>query len=88
MTEEEFNEPAEQTAEQELIQEIKKIQVPPRKPSPFAEEFSSYIKNPLCPLIHVNISHNNLPYIDCKLTAEESKSNRNILGFHVCFYFI
>ena len=72
-----------ETAEQELIQEIKKIQVPPRKPSPFAEEFSSYIKNPLCPLIHVNISHNNLPYIDCELIAEESKSNRNILGFHV-----
>ena len=69
--------------EQGLNQEIKKIQVPPRKPSPFAEEFSSYIKNPTCPLIHVNISHNNLPYKDCELIAEASKSNRNILGFHV-----
>ena len=63
--------------------EIKQIKVPERKPSSFAEEFSSYIKNSLCPLIHINISHNNLAYIDCELIAEESKLNRNILGFHV-----
>ena len=63
--------------------EIKQIKVPERKPSAFAEEFASYIKNPLCSLIHINISHNNLPYIDCELIAEEAKSNRNILGFHV-----
>ena len=61
----------------------KTIKVPERKPSPFAEEFSSYIKNPLCPLIHVNLSHNNLPYIDCELIAENAKHNHNILGFHV-----
>ena len=68
---------------EEIPQEIKQIKIPPRKPSLFAEEFSSYISNHLCPLIHVNISHNNLPYVDCELIAEESKNNSSILGFHV-----
>ena len=65
------------------FQEKKLIKVPQRNPSPFAVEFSSYIKNILCPLIHVNISHNNLPYIDCELISEGAKNNNNILGFHV-----
>ena len=75
----------EKTNEEENLEnkEIKSIKVPERKPSPFADEFASYIKNHLCPLIHINISHNNLPYIDCKLISEESKDNHNILGFHV-----
>ena len=68
---------------EQIPQEIKQIKVPPRKPSPFAEEFSSYIKNQLCPLVHINISHNNLPYIDCELISEATKNNHNILGFHV-----
>ena len=65
------------------IPEIKTIKVPRRKPSNFAIEFSNYIKNNLCGLIHLNISHNNLPYEDCQLISEESKNNRSILGFHV-----
>ena len=69
--------------EEEINTEIKSIKVPERKPSPFAAEFAAYIKNHLCPLVHINISHNNLPYIDCKLISEESKDNHNILGFHV-----
>ena len=69
--------------EEIIIPEIKSIKVPKRKPSNFAIEFSNYIKSNLCPLIHLNISHNNLPYEDCKLISEESKSNRSILGFHV-----
>ena len=72
-----------ETNQPEIKEEIKKIKVPQRNPSAFAVEFSSYIKNTLCQLIHVNISHNNLPYIDCELIAKESKYNRNILGFHV-----
>ena len=66
-----------------IMPEIKNIKVPERKPSIFAIELSNYIKNNLCPLIHLNISHNNLPYEDCKLISEESKANRSILGFHV-----
>ena len=65
------------------ILEIKSVKVPKRKPSNFAVEFSNYIKSNLCPLIHLNISHNNLPYEDCILISEESKNNRSILGFHV-----
>ena len=68
---------------EEINPEVKEIKIPQRKPSIFAEKFSSYIKNPLCPLIHINISHNNLPYEDCELIAESSKSNSSILGFHV-----
>ena len=67
----------------EEIKEIKLIKVPERKPSLFAEEFSSYIKNQLCSLAHINISHNNIPYIDCELISEATKNNHNILGFHV-----
>ena len=69
-------------SENEIL-EIKSIKVPKRKPSNFAVEFSNYIKSNLCPLIHLNISHNNLPYEDCQLISEESKYNRGILGFHV-----
>ena len=67
----------------EIIPEIKSVKVPKRKPSKFAIEFSNYIKSNLCSLIHLNISHNNLPYEDCQLISEESKNNRSILGFHV-----
>ena len=67
----------------EIIPEIKSVKVPKRNPSNFAIEFSNYIKNYLCPLVHLNISHNNLSYEDCKLISEESKNNRSILGFHV-----
>ena len=72
-----------ETKNEQYIPEIKSVKVPERKPSPFAEEFSSYIKNNLCPLVHINISHNNLPYIDCELISKETKYNHNILGFHV-----
>ena len=68
---------------EDIITEIKNIKVPKRKPSNFAVELSNYIKSNLCPLIHLNISHNNLPYEDCILISEESKLNRSILGFHV-----
>ena len=67
----------------EKIFEIKSVKVPKRNPSNFAIEFSNYIKNYLCPLVHLNISHNNLSYEDCQLISEESINNRSILGFHV-----
>ena len=34
-------------------------------------------------LIHLDISHNNLSYEDCKLISEKSKNNHVILGMHV-----
>ena len=77
------NKSKEKNDSKDMIQEIKSIKIPKRKPSNFSIEFSNYIKSNLCPLIHLNISHNNLPYEDCKLISEESKINRSILGFHV-----
>ena len=67
----------------EIIPEIKSVKVPKRKPSNFAIEFSNYVKSNLCPLVHLNISYNNLSYEDCQLISEESKTNRGILGMHV-----
>ena len=67
----------------EIIPEIKSVKVPKRNPSKFAVEFSNYIKSNLCPLVHLNISYNNLSYEDCQLISEESKMNRSILGIHV-----
>ena len=67
----------------EIIPEIKSVKVPKRNPSNFSVELSNYIKSNLCPLVHLNISHNNLSYEDCQLISEESKTNRSILGIHV-----
>ena len=67
----------------DIIPEIKSINVPKRKPSNFAIEFSNYIKSNLCSLVHLNISHNNLPLEDCQLISEEIIANRTILGIHV-----
>ena len=66
-----------------IIPEIKSVKVPKRNPSNFAIEFSNYVKSNLCPLVHLNISYNNLSYEDCQLISEESKTNRGILGMHV-----
>ena len=67
----------------DIIPEIKSVNVPKRKPSNFAIEFSNYIKSNLCSLVHLNISHNNLPIEDCQLISEEIITNRSILGIHV-----
>ena len=77
------NKSKDKNSNNEIIPEIKSVKVPKRKPSKFAIEFSNYIKNNLCPLVHLNISHNNLSYEDCQLISEDSKKNRSILGFHV-----
>ena len=61
----------------------KNVPIPPTKPSEFSIELSNYIKSNVCPLIHLNISHNNLPLADCKLLSEDSKKNYSILGIHV-----
>ena len=63
--------------------EPKKIQEKPREPSPFAVELGEYFNKATLSLIHLDISHNNLNYEDCKLISEKSKVNHAILGIHV-----
>ena len=63
--------------------EPKKIQEKPKEPSPFAVELGEYFTKQQLSLVHLDISHNNLNYEDCKLISEKSKNNHAILGMHV-----
>ena len=63
--------------------EPKKIQEKPKDPSPFAKELGEYFTKNTISLVHLDISHNNLNYEDCKLISEKSKINHGILGIHV-----
>ena len=63
--------------------EPKKVSVRPKEPSPFAVILGEYFTKVQLSLIHLDISHNNINYEDCKLIAEKSKSNHAILGIHV-----
>ena len=63
--------------------EPKKIPEKPKDPSPFAVTLGEYFANQSLSLIHLDISHNNLNYEDCKLLSEKSKVNHDILGMHV-----
>ena len=63
--------------------ELKKIPEKPLQPSPFAQTLGEYFGNVQLSLIHLDISHNNLNYTDCKLIAEKAKDNHQILGMHV-----
>ena len=63
--------------------EPKKIPEKPKEPSPFAVILGEYFTKTSLSLIHLDISHNNLNYEDCKLISEKSKINHNILGMHV-----
>ena len=63
--------------------EPKKINVKPKEPSPFATTLGEYFGKVQLSLVHLDISHNNINYEDCKLIAEKSKSNHAILGIHV-----
>ena len=60
-----------------------KIKIPQRQPSPFSKELSSYLSMKKNPLVHLDISNNNLPYEDCNLISKESKNNHSILGIHL-----
>ena len=46
-------------------------------------ELGEYFTKATLSLIHLDISHNNLNYEDCKLISEKSKVNHAILGIHV-----
>ena len=60
-----------------------KITIPQRQPSPFSKELSSYLSMQKNPLVHLDISNNNLSYDDCNLISKESKNNHSILGIHL-----
>ena len=66
-----------------LFTEPKKIPEKPKLPSPFAVELGEYFAKTSLSLTHLDISHNNLNYEDCKLIGEKSKANHQILGIHV-----
>ena len=60
-----------------------KITIPIRQPSSFSKELSSYLSMKKNPLVHLDISNNNLSYEDCNLISKESKNNHSILGIHL-----
>jgi hypothetical protein len=59
------------------------VPVKPKEPSPFAVMLGEYFSKVQLSLIHLDISHNNINYEDCKIIAEKSKLNHAILGIHV-----
>ena len=72
-----------QSNEKEEIKEPKKIPVKPKAPSDFAINLGEFFTKTNTELIHLDISHNNINYIDCKLLSEKVKNNHNILGIHL-----
>ena len=66
-----------------VYKEPKKINEKMKDPSPFAVTLGEYFNQTQLSLIHLDISHNNLNFSDCKLIAEKSKNNHTILGIHV-----
>ena len=68
---------------QNVYKEPKKIKVKEKDPSNFALILGNLFEKKEISLIHLDISYNNLNYIDCKLIAEKSKLNHSILGLHV-----
>ena len=68
---------------QTVYKEPKKINEKMKEPSPFAFTLGDYFGQTQLSLIHLDISHNNLNYSDCKLIAEKSKTNHTILGIHL-----
>ena len=63
--------------------EPKKVDVKPKTPSDFAVSLGEYFCNESIDLIHLDISHNNINFVDCKLISEKVKSNHTILGMHL-----
>ena len=72
-----------QSNEKEEIKEPKKIPVKPKTPSDFAINLGEFFSKTNTELIHLDISHNNINYIDCKFLSEKVKNNHNILGIHL-----
>ena len=67
----------------EEIKEPKKIPTKPKNPSDFAVALGEYFTNESIDLIHLDISHNNINYADCKLISEKVKMNHTLLGIHL-----
>ena len=63
--------------------EIKKIPEKPKTASNFAIALGEYFTKTDLSLIHLDISYNNLNFVDCKLLSEKVKTNHEILGIHV-----
>ena len=63
--------------------EPKKVAVKPKTPSDFAIALGDYFCNESIDLIHLDISHNNINFVDSKLLSEKVKSNHTILGMHI-----
>ena len=53
------------------------------KLSPFTKELCDLFKNKEIQLLHLDISHNNIGYFDCKQIEIDVKNNHSILGIHV-----
>jgi hypothetical protein len=51
--------------------------------SKFAKELGEMFKEQYCDLIHLDISHNNIGYVDAEHISNEVKANHLILGIHV-----
>ena len=51
--------------------------------SPFTRELCEMFKNEYLELLHLDISHNNIGYVDCAQIAIDVKNNHTILGIHV-----
>ena len=51
--------------------------------SPFTRELCELFKNENIELLHLDISHNNIGYVDCAQIAIDVKNNHTILGIHV-----
>ena len=49
----------------------------------FTKELCELFKNKKIELLHLDISHNNLNYLDCKQIEKDVKNNHSILGIHV-----
>ena len=67
----------------DVYKEPKKIKEKVKDPSSFALALGDLFEKNITALIHLDISNNNINYIDCKLIAEKSKLNHSILGLHV-----
>jgi hypothetical protein len=67
----------------ELLDGKKRLNPIKNSISGFAKELGELFKEKECDLIHLDISHNNIGYNDCKHISDEIKANHLILGIHL-----
>ncbi|MCQ2820521.1 MAG: hypothetical protein MJ252_24925, partial [archaeon] len=68
-------------AAQQVVKK-KALPIPAKKPSEFAKLLGELVHKEV-PIVHLDISHNNLAKEDCAIIANELKDNHSILGIHV-----